>query len=183
MHWDSTELDITTVYYSCYGLYLTHYEYWFEQEDMLYWPVQLGALFAIWAAIIGFLSFFHLVHATCFVLDAITLDTIYKSFMVCAMLSILTLIALSVNPCRNFINTPTSQCNKRRTRLESGATSEIAACFLVLWATWQVKGYADKVRNGELPCDEEHQPSLEVTAQNEGEMQPLTKDDDAAAPE
>jgi hypothetical protein len=141
-----------TLSHSCYMLQLTDPMYWDERDDDMYgWALQFGALSALASAVLGGISFFHLVHATCFPLEAVALEKIYKSYMVCALLSLFTMIALAVDPCKSFDGT--GKCTRHRTHLAMGATGEIAACFFFLWAAWAVRNYSQMVRTNGLPQD------------------------------
>jgi hypothetical protein len=150
-----------------------------REDDMWGWAIQLGALFAIAAAVLGGVSFFHLLHATCFSLDTAALQKIYKTYFACALLSLLTFIALATSPC-NILDSEggvfrDEKCTRFRTHLDMGATSEIVAIFFFLWAGWKVKEYSELVHNGELPHDEVGS-DVEMTHKDE-EMEHLKEEE------
>jgi hypothetical protein len=141
-----------TLSHSCYTLQLTDPMYWDERDDDMFgWALQFGALCALAAAVLGGISLFHLVHATCFPLEVVALQKIFRSYMVCALLSLLTMIALAVDPCKAYDGT--GKCTRFRTHLSMGATGEIAACFFFLWAAWAVRNFSEMVRTNGLPQD------------------------------
>ncbi|CAB9502600.1 unknown protein [Seminavis robusta] len=93
MHLDGRDSN-----YSCGPLRLVDPGYWSGDKGK-YWPVQLGALFAIISAILGSIATLYLFGAICFHLSKKTVLNISKTFLACALFSVLTFVAAALDIC------------------------------------------------------------------------------------
>jgi hypothetical protein len=120
--------------FDCGPLYLNSPEYW-QNEETEGWAgaVQAAAVFGIFAAAMGFVSFALLMTATCFSLAPRRLLSILIMQVICAVFTILTFVAGAADACKKagLDDTP---CETEKIRIEEGAGFMLFAFFLYIAA-------------------------------------------------
>ena len=140
--------------YDCYPLVLNDPTYW-SGSDSKGWAaaIQAAAIFAIFAAILGFMSFSLLATATCFVLEPRTILAVIIIQSLAAFFAILTLIAGAADVCKE---SGITTCNREKFHVETGAGFEICAFLLYLAALGVTSYWYHQVRQLDDPSTVNH---------------------------
>lgn len=144
--------------YGCSPLYLNNENYWSEPTRKGWaGAIQAAAVFGILAAAIGFIAFSLLATASCFVLKLRRVLAIVILDVVCAVLSILTLIAGASDVCRNI-----DGCTTDKARIDTGAGFMIFAFIFYLAAGGMTLWWFFELRSKQTPIKcEEKSPLVE----------------------
>jgi len=109
---------------TCFALRLTSSSYWDVENEQRNWaaPVQAAAVFGIFAAVAGFLSFVTLLMATCFALPPRKLLIVGIALILSAVFSMFTLVSGATDVCK--ANGLLNDCLKQKFRAREGAAFE-----------------------------------------------------------
>jgi hypothetical protein len=133
-------------YKECSPLYLNTERYWeFDDTDGWAGAIRTAALFGIVAAAGGFMAFALLASASCFVLIPRRLLSVLIMQGVCAILTLLTLVAGAADVCKLYVANSGNDCKKDESHFDTGAGFMLFACFLYIAAGVMTYFYFRKV--------------------------------------